>query len=526
MSKRAAPSLAIALVCILAAGIYLLFSALASGPGFPLDDAWIHQTYARNLARWGQWSYLKDQPSAGSTAPLWSALLALGYALGMDRYFWAYGLGVASLFATAQAGEVLARRLLPDQSVLKEGDSGVQSTHSYPSVTAGSRVPWVGLFLAGEWHLVWAAVSGMETVAYAAMVLVVLGLVSKVNGRGWGVVGLLIGLGVWIRPDALTLWGPALLVLILGDTHWKQRGLSLCWLVGGFMLFFGPYLLFNLQVQGSLWPNTFYAKQAEYAELRQASLAARYWEQLRLPLVGAGLFLLPGFVAFGWNAMRRRQWAGLGAAIWFLGFAAIYAERLPVTYQYGRYLIPAMPVYFVLGLAGLRGLLAKPNLILRSGGEPLQKKPARFQWKTVRWALERAWIFSLVGVWLAFYGIVAGFYARDVAIIETEMVATARWLATHTPPDALLAVHDIGAVGYFSERRILDLAGLVSPDIIPIIRDEKALAERLDAMEVDYLVTLKGWYAHLPDGKEPVFQSGGKVILEAGGENMWVYRWR
>ena len=43
--------------------------------GFPLDDAWIHQTYARSLAQTGKWEFLPGQSSAGgSTSPLWSML--------------------------------------------------------------------------------------------------------------------------------------------------------------------------------------------------------------------------------------------------------------------------------------------------------------------------------------------------------------------------------------------------------------------------------------------------------------------
>jgi hypothetical protein len=41
---------------------------------------------------------------------------------------------------------------------------------------------------------------------------------------------------------------------------------------------------------------------------------------------------------------------------------------------------------------------------------------------------------------------------------------TGEWLRDNTPPDAVIAALDIGALGYASERRILDLAGLVSPD--------------------------------------------------------------
>src|SRR5205085_11720279 len=41
------------------------------------------------------------------------------------------------------------------------------------------------------------------------------------------------------------------------------------------------------------------------------------------------------------------------------------------------------------------------------------------------------------------------------------------WLNTHASPEAAVAVKDIGYIGYYSKRRILDLAGLVSPECIP-----------------------------------------------------------
>ncbi|HET7144352.1 MAG TPA: hypothetical protein VFI68_10065, partial [Anaerolineales bacterium] len=59
--------------------IYLLTSQAAYGIGFPLDDSWIHQTYARNLALRAEWAFRPGTPSAGSTAPLWSVLLAIGF---------------------------------------------------------------------------------------------------------------------------------------------------------------------------------------------------------------------------------------------------------------------------------------------------------------------------------------------------------------------------------------------------------------------------------------------------------------
>lgn len=483
--------LPITLLAAAAVVAFLMTSSATLTLGYPLDDAWIHQTYARNLGQGGEWAFVPGQPSAGSTAPLWTALLALGYVLGLPHLAWAYLLGFYSLLALAWLGERTFRDWLPGEN---------------------SRVPWVGLFLAGEWHLVWAAVSGMETLLSAALILLVLWRVGLARGRSWLAVGLLIGLSVWVRPDGITLLGPAGLTLLLVEPDGRARIRSAGWLALGVGLFFLPYLGFNLVVQGSVWPNTFYAKQAEYAVLRELPLLTRLFNELKLPLIGAGLLLLPGAVAFVRHAWITCRWTALAGCIWFVGYALLYALRLPVTYQYGRYFIPAMPVYFVAGLAGT-------VLLARTLSQP----HGRFL--RMRWVLLRVWLLTNALVWLGFLVIGAGRYAQDVAVIEEEMVASAQWIAQNTPPDAIIAAHDIGALGYFGQRNILDLAGLVSPEVIPFIRDEPRMATWLDQQQANYLVVLSGWYDTLPQGRDVVYQSEGTFSPQAGGGSMIIYQW-
>jgi hypothetical protein len=117
-------------------------------------------------------------------------------------------------------------------------------------------------------------------------------------------------------------------------------------------------------------------------------------------------------------------------------------------------------------------------------------------------------------------------YSEDVAIIQSEMVPAARWIAQNTPPDALIAAHDIGALGYYGERKILDLAGLISPEVIPFIRDEPRLADYLDQRGAAYLVTFPNWYPLLTQRGPVMFVTGGVVSPRVGGENMAIYRWR
>ena len=91
-------------------------------------------------------------------------------------------------------------------------------------------------------------------------------------------------------------------------------------------------------------------------------------------------------------------------------------------------------------------------------------------------------IFRLV---FAFIFLGARSYAQDVAVIESEMVVTAKWVASNLPADALIAAHDIGALGYFDYHELIDLAGLVSPDVIPFIRNEPQLANYLNQQKME-----------------------------------------
>ena len=105
-------------------------------------------------------------------------------------------------------------------------------------------------------------------------------------------------------------------------------------------------------------------------------------------------------------------------------------------------------------------------------------------------------------------------------------MGTAQWAAKNIEPDALIAAHDIGALGYFGNHKLIDLAGLVSPDVVPFIRDEDRLAGYLDEQKASYLMTFPGWYPELVILAEPVYESNAIFSPLQGGENMVIYHWQ
>lgn len=473
-------------LAVLSVGVYLVVSWYTYRLGFPLDDAWIHQTYARNLALRGDWSYNPGEPSAGSTAPLWSVLLFPGYRLGLSPFAWAYLSGWGLLTTLALSGMYLYRSLK-------------LTNHTWAWI--------VGIGLIFEWHLTWSAVSGMETLLEACLVLVVMIWLTRppVN---WMVVGAICGLGVWIRPDALTLVGPVGVIIHFYEKAWSRRLQAAGWTFLGIGLFFLPYLLFNRWLAGAWWPNTFYAKQVEYSIYRDLPLWRRWLSLAGTMQVGVGAVLLPGFIRYGWLSLRQRYWPGLVGQVWVLGYVLLYALFLPVTYQHGRYLIPAMPLYFIYGSAGMAGWIDFHSSSL------------------LKRVLSKSWALAAGLVLCSFWMLGAQAYGRDVAFIESEMVDTACWVARNIPTQARLAAHDIGALGYYGDHYLIDLAGLVSPQVIPILRDEPELQIFLDETKADYLITFPGWYPYLTQQAEQIYLSKGKFSPMQGGENMAVYRWR
>lgn len=502
-----APWLRDALIILTCAAACALYLARSGQLGYPLDDAWIYQAYARNLAVRGEWAFLPGQPSTGSTSILWTLLLAPGYGLPLDPRVWTLGVGVAALAAVALG---VAR-------LCEEGSSLLPL--------------FAGLAVALEWHLVWAAVSGMETALFAALLVwfwVWLQRHDPAHSKRpvWN--GLLTGAwgGVLMltRPEGVLALGVAGLYGLLARPRLADR---LRWGIGagiGFVLFLGPFFAFNAAVSGTVWPNTFYAKQTEYAALWGRPYLFRLVDQVWAGLVGAQLLLMPGLVADVWRQVRaggRSRWRSVDwAALLPLGWMglhwALYAARLPVTYQHGRYAMPAIPVLLVVGIRGTAAL-ARPRArrtLVRIGS--------------------LAWLLAAATLLPAVLGVLgAPAYARDVAFIQNEMVATAHWIDAHTSPGTVVAAHDIGALGYFAPRSLIDLAGLVSPEVIPFINSADGLANYIVSSGAEYLVVFPRWnlaYADLVSRPafEPVWSAAEQADYRplSGLGPMTVYRVR
>lgn len=493
-------------VIVLAAVLISALYVAAAGGNFPLDDSWIHQTYGRNLAQLGEWAFIPGVPSAASTSALYTAVLSLGYRLGMEPRLWAHGIGVLALALTGLVGARMAEQVLP-----RRGEASLRLSLA------------TGLALVLAWHLVWAAVSGMETMIFCLFTLVLIWLAWREmeprpqTTRALALRGAIFGgaaaLATLTRPEGVLLAGLVGLALLVARPNMTWRGL-IVW--GGaalivFVLMLAPYLIMNLRLTGGLLPNTAAAKRGESAgHLAQPFL----WRLVNVttPLTaGVQLLLVPGMLAFLATLERNRKAALLVLPlVWSAALIVLYAVTLPLEFQHGRYVIPVLPSAITVGVIGTAWLLrrARGSMI----GRVLTRGLA-----------------ATAAVILLICAFVLGLqaYVQDVRVIDQEMVATALWIRDHLPPEDLLVTHDIGAVGYFASRPILDIAGLVSPEVVPLMQDPEGMWA--------YIRERGGKYLEAMDDQVPgrnvddprlcvVYRSGGEATVRAGGSRMTVYR--
>lgn len=510
----AAPAAALAL----AIGFFLLKTRQLAGvlgvEAFPLDDAWIHMQFARNLAEGRGFSYNPGVPVSGSTAPLWTLALGGVFAVLGSHPALAKVLGIAATLGTAW----LAGRL----ALIWAGRRDVALLASVLVALAGP--------------MVWGALSGME-VALAAL-LVTAALVLHARGRAWAA-GAALGLAALARPEAVLL--PPLFWLAGPLTG--RRALAWGLPVAGFLT---PWVVFNLATTGSPLPATAAAKiegglvgyLAGVREPLRTALLERPWQfetewarwlwrvDVLLPIL-----LLPGLWWLGRHAGRAALVPASALVVHPLAMALLAPYRAP-SFQEGRYSIHLLPLALVVAVVPLAPLFSSSASTLSpSGGEG--------RVRGLKWARGRRLGWLTAGVLLV--GAVAALpsaasrYGWAVQNIEAMQVHLGHWVARHTPPTARIGLNDVGAIAYISRREVVDVMGLVTPAIIPFRRaGEMGVLRYLERVCPDYLIVFPAWFpaiSEMTDRFHPVYRVRLDHNEVAGADELVVYetawsRWR
>jgi len=421
-----------------AGAIFLLaiFARALPGPR-TIDDAFITFRYARHWVEGAGLVYNPGEAVLGTTTPLYTLFMAAlarmagGKAADFTALAWAVNAiadGVTCVLLLA-----LGRRL---------------------------RIAFAGVAAALVWAVAPMAVTfsigGMETSVYIALMTATFYLHSMDRPVG---VALAASLSILTRPDAL------LFVLPLAADRARRGGLIGA-VPGGQRIgwneaavFLAPlllWLIYALPLFGSPIPHSLTAKVAAYHLPPEAGLvrliqhyATPFFEHLTLGTGPAAILGLWGLhsVLFGLGALacirqRSSAWA-IFLYPWI--YLAVFASANPLIFRW--YLAPPLPVYFLGIFAGVQKI-----------SQDLRLRPLPYLFAA-------AAIGSSLRAWTAHPDHGPDRPAPAMAFIQLELLYrdVAEWLRPRMLPHQVMAAGDIGALGYYSDARILDTIGLISP---------------------------------------------------------------
>ncbi|HKA89434.1 MAG TPA: hypothetical protein VKE22_17325 [Haliangiales bacterium] len=455
-------------VCALGAAAiaFLYFRRLTDGIP-PLDDTYIHLQYAKLLAQGHPFHYVAGEGyTTGGTSPLYIALLAPFFWLGLGTPALTYAIGAISLAAAAAGAGLAAGRIA----------GGLR-----PALAAAGLVLACG-------SLDYNALSGMETGFFCGALMVTFAAAIEPSPR----LPLLLALLPLVRPE-----GMVFTLLLGGNAALKtRRWLRYALAVVPFLL----YLVANRLLTGEFSSAGLRAKSWTgdvYMPLGSAIAAILESAWKRLPIVFADAFKPPslpvflaplaalGLVVPGPAA--RQRWL-VGAAV-VLGYLALNNSKGNV-HGWPRYFVPLTPLLAILAAAGLENALRR--------------------WRAVAAIVPAAAVVALGWMsqppWLAYY-------ADESRIIAGKQVPVARAIAATVAPDERVLTMDVGAVAFLGGRPTYDIIGLTTRGIFPYSMME--VPGRIELLGAIPVAERPRWAALYGSSLPPPLQ--GRRVTQAGG---------
>jgi hypothetical protein len=518
----------ITIIYVAVCAYYYIRMITMTYPGFPLDDAWIHQVFARNLATGNGFSFNPGEPIAGATAPLWTLLLSFSWPL------------IGPL-----AGGIIPGLIFQWLAYLAIYKIALK-------ITADKNLSLIAtvasIFM---WQTVWGALSGMETGLFSALSLWGLYFYYRsehLSDRYSYLSYILFTLAFLSRPEcALFIAAAGIRDLVAWFRSDKKLIGPWIYKILIVVIITLPYFVFNYLSTGVFLPNTFAAKtggrdlisailNADFKRIFQAITVNPYFylqhfyrkTLLINPVIvlasAAGIFKL-----LSSNTDLKSKNVMLGILfLLYVPLMGVFSPVFSASFQHFRYVTNLLPILALLGILGLfwsknadlkrhstkifiiSALLIAGGIALKYiflyfsdmiiplivGPEPLldMEKWDRLYGVVTRvgygtalmglilllgYILNKNSVFDfingpqtrwiLIAITIAIGGLItirnAGTYANNVRNINEADVETARFLSGIADEGDTVAVNDIGSFGYYSHMEIFDLWGLVNRNL-------------------------------------------------------------
>ncbi len=394
---------------------------------FTSEDYLITLRFAENLAHGHGLVYNVGERVLGTTTPLYALFLGALSWIGLPATLGGKAVNILSDGALC----VLAYRLV--QCVREEPAGWIAAF-------------WIAI---SPLHIQWS-ISGMETsLVTACGMWVWVAYLERRNTTAYMAAAVLL----------LLRWEGILVFVILTAANCiRDRRLPLREILL-FSLLIAPWVVAATLYYGNPIPVTAIAKSTVYGWRAQWDIT---WLRRTFPgilklaerfILSPGYAMMTLFAVLGMVRACRLRYTMLAApGLWFgIYWLAFLFSRVLL---FSWYLVPAMPIYEIFAALGLAAVFERIN--------------ARFPHTIVLPAV--AAVASVLAIGCSYAAIIM---CRDAQAIEDRVrIPIALWLKSHSRPTDIVMLEPIGYIGYYSERPVLDIVGLVSPKVLEFYRSQ------------------------------------------------------
>jgi len=485
--------------------------------GVPLDDTWIHFQFADNFAKGNFYEYNVGEPTAGTTSPLYVIILAAASLISGN--FILNSIIISAIF------HLLSCILIFKLASVLFSAKGFKEQIEVLGLDVSDASLLTALLTVFSGRFIWAGVSGMETTMFTFFTIWAVYNYAANNGKKYEiyVTSILLALCTVSRPEGFLLF--SIFVAFRAYNYIKNKkiggnALKLILSAVLFLLIALPYFIFSYNVSGHFFPNTFRGQGGGLhlmPGLNYLRIVAIYF--LRDNLV-TGILYLSGFVHLIFNIKKflRGDYGSLALVfLWLYLLPLVSSFLVPNWRHHVRYMIPAIPFVNIAAVYFLAVFLKSTKL----------KKVRNFLTLTPK---RYAIIVSLSLIYFVVYAIAFG---KNTDNINDQQVKIAEWVGKNVGRNETIAVNDIGAIIYLNKNRVIDMAGLVTPEILKY--REYTWDDNLDSLNsllkknnVSYIIIYDHWFTEYLARHKDELEFVTSAILEdntiCGGEEMKVYK--
>lgn len=425
--------------------LIIFTSGLVQKYEYSPDDTFIYLKYSQNIAHFNNFSFNKGEPSYGVTSPLWAFLNVIPFLIGINAFWFAKFLDLLCILFAFLVFYKLTYWFWGDDNKL--------------------RILALSIFIINPW-IIRSAFTGMETSMAILVALLIFYLYYA--GKNY-LLFLLIGFSILIRPETFLLFF-IFLGLVIYNLH-KAHNLKLFLIVKyafSTLVVILPFWVFAYFDFGTIVSNTSTGKALISNDIGFILVNAK--EIIRTfvlvaPLetvLAVGTVLLIFFNKQFYKFLPLVLWIGCLLLLYILAASAVMS----------RYFLISYPFVVLLCVKLIENIKVKRVYLI----------PALM-------------ILFTVYSGTIFYRYIKPYCEGYTAGVNNCLIPLGKWLNNNTPPGSRVLVNDVGAIGFYADRYIIDAAALINRDLklnkkilsVPLYEKEYPHL-MMNFIETDYLV--------------------------------------